>query len=136
MSHAKLRNIWSHLLAWGALLLTSGAPIGDARANSPELRSSGTTPEASRSTLGRGEVAVRIDGETIYASQDGTTFIELRLGDTAEAAHLKKLLRDRGADDRTVSVPVGSMIVASGGGSGKGQKPKSSRVTGNSESGK
>jgi hypothetical protein len=136
MSHAKLRNIWSHLPAWAALLLTSGAPIGDARADRPELRSSGTAPEASQSALRWGEVAVRIDGETIYTSQDGTTFEELRLGDTAEAAHLKKLLREKGADDRSVSVPVGSMIVASGGGSGKGEKPKSSRITGNSGSGK
>ena len=53
---------------------------------------------------------------------------ELHLGDTPEAAHLKKLLRDEGADGGSVSIPVGSMIVASGGGGTKGEKPKSSRA--------
>ena len=57
------------------------------------------------------------------------------LGDTPEAAHLKKLLRDEGADGGSVSIPVGSMIVASGGGGTKGEKPKSSRAKTN-ENGK
>jgi hypothetical protein len=138
MSRAKLRKIWSHLPAWGALLLGFGALIGGARADRPELPS-GTTPEpSSRSSSRSNEVAVRIDGENIYISQDGSTFEELYLGDTPEAAHLRKLLRDEGADGRSVSIPVGSMIVASGGGSGKGQKPKqqSSRATANTGYGK
>lgn len=135
MSHPNLRNIWSHLLAWGALLLTPGALIGDARAERPELRSSGTRPDTSRSISTPDAVTVRIEGETIYMSQDGATFEELPLGNTAEAAHLKKLLRDQATDGRPVSIPVGSMIVASGGGSGKGEKPKVSR-TGHSGTGK
>lgn len=135
MSHAKLRNIWSHLLAWGALLLTPGAHIGDARAERPGLRSSGTALEPNKPTSKPDEVSIRIEGETIYISKDGAPFEELPLGDTAEAAYLKKLLRDEGAGARPVSVPVGSMIVASGGGSGKGEKPKSSRGTRNSVSG-
>ncbi|RZN23281.1 hypothetical protein [Bradyrhizobium sp. Leo121] len=76
-----------------------------------------------------------IDSEKIFISQDGRTFEELHLGDTPEAAHLKKLLRDE-ADGRSVSVPVGSMIVASGGGSGKGAKPKNSRATSSTGNGK
>jgi hypothetical protein len=139
MSRAKLRKIWSHLPAWGALLLGFGALIGDARADRPEFRPSGTTPEPSSQSASKSdEVAVRIEGENIYISQDGSTFEELRLGDTPEAAHLKRLLRDEGADGRSVSVPVGSMIVASGGGSGKGEKPKqqSSRATANTGNGK
>jgi hypothetical protein len=122
MSHAKLRKIRSYLPAWGALLLGFGALIGGARAD----------------RAGSGEIMVRIDGENIYISQDGSTFEQLRLGDTPETAHLKQLLRDEGADRRSVSVPVGSMIVASGGGSGRGDKPRqqSSRATGDTGNGK
>ena len=129
MSRAKLRNIWSRLPAWGALLLGLGTLIGDARADRPELRPSGMPAEPSSRLASRaGEVAIRIDGEKIYISQDGNTFEELHLGDTPEAAHLKKLLRDEGADGGSVSIPVGSMIVASGGGGTKGEKPNSSRA--------
>lgn len=132
MSRAKLRNIWSHLPAWGALLLGFGTLIGGARAERPALGPSGTTPEPSRRLASSAnEVVVRIEGEKVYISQDSRRFEELRLGDTPEAAHLRKLLRDEGADRRSVSVPVGSMIVASGGGSGKGEKPKHSRAAGN-----
>jgi hypothetical protein len=131
MSRAKLRKIWSHLPAWGALLLGLGTLIGEARADRPELRPSGVAPEpSSRSVSRAAEVAVRIDGEKIYISQDGNTFEELHLGDTPEVAHLKKLLRDEGADSASVSIPVGSMIVASGGGGTKGAKPKNSRANG------
>jgi hypothetical protein len=81
---------------------------------------------------------VRIDGENVYISQDGSTFEQLYLGDTLEAAHLRTLLLDEGAARRSVSIPVGAMIVASGGGGGNGQKPKqhSSRASSNGGSGK
>jgi hypothetical protein len=69
---------------------------------------------------------IRIVGENIHISQDGSSFEELRLGDTPEAAHLRKLLRDAGAAGPSVSVPIDSMIVASGGGGAKGGKPKES----------
>jgi hypothetical protein len=119
MSREKLKNIWSQLPAWGALALGFGALLGqDARASTPQVQPS--KPQAARSD----EVAVRLDGETILISQDGRTFDELRLGNTAEVAHLKQLLRAAGAVEQAVSVPVGAMIVASGGGSGKGLKPK------------
>jgi hypothetical protein len=131
MSRAKPRNIWSNLLAWGALLLSGGALISGARAD--------IKPQpASRSDLGAQEVAVKIDGESIFISQDGSNFEELRLGNTREAVLLKKLLREEGTDGRSVPVPVGSMIVASGGASGKGKKPQqpTSRVSGKTENGK
>jgi hypothetical protein len=124
MSHEKLKSIWSQLPAWGALVLGFGALLGqDARAGVPQIQpSESSKPLAARSD----EVAMKLDGDAIFISQDGRTFEELRLGDTEEAAHLKRLLRDAGAVGQAVSVPVGAMVVASGGGSGKGAKPKKS----------
>jgi hypothetical protein len=124
MSRARLKNIWLQLPAFGALML--GALLaGGARADRSQLQPPEATPEPSRQSASRlDEVAIRIDGENIYISQRGSAFEELRLGDTPDAAHLRKLLRDAGAEGQSVSVPIGAMIVASGGGSGKGEKPK------------
>ncbi len=134
MSRAKLRNIWSHLPAWGALLLSGGALIGGARAD-VKLQ------PPSQSDFEAHEVVVKIDGENIFISQDGRNFEELCLGDTREALHLRKLLRDEVSDGRSLTIPVGSMIVASGGASGKGLGWKSaqqptSRPSGKRENGK
>jgi hypothetical protein len=119
MSREKLKSIWSQLPAWGALMLGFGTLLGqDARADVAQIQPS--KPQATRSD----EIAVRLDGDTILVSQDGRAFEELHLGNTVEAAHLKQLLRDAGALGHAVSVPVGAMIVASGGGSGKGEKPR------------
>jgi hypothetical protein len=135
MSRAKLRNIWSHLPAWGALLLSGGALLSGARAD--------VTPQPpGQSNLEAHEVVVKIDGEKLFISQDGSRFEELRLGDTREAVHLRKLLRDEVADGQSVTLPVGSMIVASGGASGKGwgwktaQQPPPSRPSDKKENGK
>jgi hypothetical protein len=135
MSRASLKKIWSQLPAWGALMLGFGALVaGDARADRSQLQPPEATPEPSRpSALKLDEVAIRIEGETIYISQRGSAFEELRLGDTPDAAHLRKLLRDAGAMGQPVSVPVGSMIVASGGGSGKGEKPRQKTDPGNAK---
>jgi hypothetical protein len=135
MLPASLKKIWLHMPAWGALML--GAVLaGGARADRSELRPPEATPEPSRSASRFDEVAVRIDGETIYISQRGSAFEELRLGDTPGAAHLRKLLREAGAQGQPVSIPIGSMIVASGGGSGQGEKPKERSAKGTSDSGK
>ena len=132
MSRAKLRNVWTYLAAWGALLLGSGALVGGAQAD--------VRPESSsQSDLGTHEVVVKIDGDKILISQDGRNFEELRLGDTCEALHLRMLLRDEVSDGRSITVPVGSMIVASGGASGRGWKSgqqPTSRLPANKESGK
>jgi hypothetical protein len=69
---------------------------------------------------------VKVVGEKVLMSQNGSSFEELRLGDTPEAAHLKNLLRDAGPLGQSVSVPIGSMIVASGGGGPKGERPRES----------
>jgi len=133
MSRAKLKNISSQLPALAALTLGFGGLLGgDARADRPQIQPPGATPQPAGQSASRlHEVAMRIEGENIFISQGGSAFEELRLGDTPEAARLRKLLREAGAARQSVSVPVGSMIVASGGGSGKGEKPrqKASRET-------
>jgi hypothetical protein len=126
MSRASLKNVWSRMPAWGALMLGFGVLIGgNARADHPKPPE--LTPDLSGQSPSRAdEVALRLDGENIYFSQGGAAFEELRLGDTLEAARLRKLLRDAGGMGQSVSVPIGSTIVAGGGGgaSGWGRKSK------------
>ncbi len=113
MSRAKLGNIWSLLPAWAALLLGGGALMSSAQADVKQ-QPQGQPDLATR------EVVVKTDGENILISQDGRHFEALRLGDTREALHLRKLLQDEASDGQTITIPVGSMIVASGGATGRG----------------
>jgi hypothetical protein len=113
MSRAKLRNFWSYIPAWVALLFGGGALMSNAQADVKQ-------PPQGQPDFATREVVVKTDGEHILISQDGSKFEELRLGDSREALHLRKLLRDETSDGRTITVPVGSMIVASGGATGKG----------------
>jgi hypothetical protein len=126
MSPASIKNILLQLPTWGALMLGFSALLGEeARADRSQLQPPQAAPiPSARSTARFDQVAIRIEGESIYISQGGSAFEELRLGDTPEAAHLRQLLLDAGALQHSVSAPVGPMIVASGGGSGKGEKPK------------
>jgi hypothetical protein len=125
MSRASLKNIWSRMPAWGALMLGFGVLVGgNARADQPK------SPELTPDLYGRlpsrsDEVALRLDGENIYFSQGGGAFEELRPGDTLEAVRLRKLLRDAGGMGQSVSVPIGSTIVAGGGGGASGWSRKS-----------
>ena len=129
MLRAILKNVWSRLPAWGALMLGFGVLIGgNARADQPKPPE--LTPDLSGQSSSRSdEVALRLDGEDIYVSQRGGAFEELRLGDTPEAAHLRKLLRDAGGVGKSVSVPTGSTIVAGGGGGAAGWGSKSKQRT-------
>ncbi len=137
MSPARLKSFWSQLPALSALLLGVGAFSGDASADRSQIRPPEAAPDRSeRSASNSSEVAIRLEGDNVYMSQDGGAFEELRLGDTPEARHLRKLLRDAGADGRSLSIPVGAMIVASGGGSGKGVKPKQQSSTAAPDPGK
>ena len=129
MLRAILKNVWSRIPAWGALMLGVGVLIGgNARADHPKQPE--LTPDLSGQSPSRSdEVALRLDGEDIYVSQRGGAFEELRLGDTPEAAHLRKLLRDAGGIGKSVSVPTGSTIVAGGGGGAAGWGSKSKQRT-------
>jgi hypothetical protein len=127
MWRANLKSTWSQVLAGVAAALGFGTLFGEvARAEVTQYHSAGTIPERSaRATSRVDEVIVRIERDSVHISQDGSSFEELRLGDTPEAAHLKKLLRDAGAG-QSIPVPIGAMIVASGGGGHKAEKPKDS----------
>jgi hypothetical protein len=126
-----LKTVWLKTPALGALVLGLGGLFGGtAQADRLQIQPARATPEASGGlTSPMNDVSIRIDGGNIFISQNGGVFEELRLGNTPEAAHLRKLLRDAGADGQSVSIPVDAMIVASGGGSGKGQKPKEKTST-------
>ena len=117
---------WLQLPRWGALILGFGALCaGGARASDTELQSVGSTPRPSKehgATID--EVVIRTDGEKIYLSHGGSAFEEISLGNTAEAAYLKALLDETGAIGESVTVPVGSIIVANGVGRQHGTKPK------------
>jgi hypothetical protein len=135
MSRANLRTIWSRMPAWGALMLGFGLAMGgSARANQPKPPE--LTPDLSGPASRSDEVVLRLDGENIYLSQGGGAFEELRLGNTPEAEHLRKLLRDAGGMGQSISVPIGSTIVAGGGGGASGWGCKSKKSPPCSESGK
>jgi hypothetical protein len=109
---------WFQIPWLGALVMGFGALFGmPARAATPDLTAGG--PD---------EVVVRSDGEKIYISERGGSFQELSLGETPEALRLRKLLDAAGATRGSVSVPVGSIIVANGGSQVGGPAPEAPRT--------
>jgi hypothetical protein len=123
VSLSSVKRTLQRLPKWGAFALSFGALFAaDGRAEKSEYQRLGTN-SVPRS-VGLQAVAMRIEGGKIYISQRGGDFEELPLGDTQQAAHLRELLREAGAAEYPVSVPVGSMIVANGGAAGDGKKPK------------
>jgi hypothetical protein len=111
---------------WLALILGFGALFaGDARADRPDVQSFGTAARPANELGARfDEVLIRTEGEKIYFSQGGSAFEELPLGDTPEAIALRELLRQADAGDAGTAASVGSFIVANGGPSIHGAKPK------------
>jgi len=123
---SNLRKSLRRLGKCGALALGFGGLFAvSATANTPQLqpRDAGT---GSHRQLGLGQhaVTVRLEGEAIYISEREGVFEELSLRDAGQAAYLRELLRDTGAAEQAVSVPVGSIIVANGGAAQDGNKPK------------
>jgi hypothetical protein len=119
MSRFKTR--WSRVLSSGAVFFGLGPFFAaDARGISQaDAGPTGTGPQRTSTS----EVLVRTVGEKVYWSGDGRSFQELQLGRTPEADHLLKLLARWGSSERPISVPVGSIVVANGGGAGPGDKP-------------
>jgi hypothetical protein len=125
MSRPNLRKSLRRLPKLGTLALGFGGLLAaDAPAEKSEFRTIGTSAGPSRQhDLALDAVVMRLNGERIYISQRGRAFQELSLGDTQQATYLRQLLRDAGAAEHPVSVPIGSMVVANGGGAGDGKKP-------------
>jgi hypothetical protein len=125
MSLPNLRKNLRRLPKLGALALGFGGLLAaDAPAEKSEFQSLGTGARSNQQLdLARHAVVMRLHGERIFISQHGGPFEELSLGDTQQAAYLRELLRDAGAAEGPVSVPVGSMVVANGGGAADGKKP-------------
>lgn len=125
MARPTLKENRFRLPRWGALLLGFGALFaGGARAASPDVQPVGTPPGSpSAPGVAADKVTIRSEGGKVYISQAGRPFEELTLGDTPEAEHFKRLLEEAGFAAGQISVPVGSTIVASGGGGLDGRKP-------------
>ena len=125
MSRPTLRKNVRRLPKLGALALGFGGLLA---ADAPAEKSDFRPVEPGAGPTRQGDVALdavamRLSGETIYISQRGGAFEELSLGDTQQATYLRQLLRDAGAMEHPVFVPIGSMVVANGGGAGDGKKP-------------
>jgi hypothetical protein len=65
-----------------------------------------------------GELLIWSDGGRIYVSESGKPAQELRLGDTAEARHLRQILEREGAAPGSPRVVRDRMILVGGGGEG------------------
>jgi hypothetical protein len=126
MSSIEPKKRWLRLPKWGAVLLGFGAFFAsDARADKSAVEPPGTAAgPANRGGIGIDEVLIRTEGDRILISRDGSTFNELSLGNSPEAAYFRKLLRDMGTANGDLSIPTGSIIVANGGSNVDGTKPR------------
>jgi hypothetical protein len=128
MSRANLKESLFGLSKWVAFILGCGALFaGETQANKPQTQPIGTVGPANVLGLKSDEVLVRMDGERIYVSQDGSKFKELSLADAPGTAYLKELLRDANAADGQITVRLGPTIVANGGASHSGAKSKKAK---------
>jgi hypothetical protein len=125
MSRVNLKESLFWLSKWVAFILGCGALFaGDAQANKSQNQPIGAMGPSNSLGLNSDKVLVRLEGEKIFISQDGSTFRELSLADAPETAYFKELLRDATSADREIAVPLGPIIVANGGGGANGAKSK------------
>jgi hypothetical protein len=61
-----------------------------------------------------GGLLVRLDGDQIFVSEGGRPFERLELKDSAEAEHLRALLREMESNTRAVPADIGRSVVADG----------------------
>jgi hypothetical protein len=126
MSRANLRESVFLLSKWVAFILGCGALFaGETQANRSQIQPLGATGPSNLLGRNSDQVLLRIEGEKIYISQDGSKFNELPLADAPETTYFKALLRD--ADTAEIAVPVGPIIVANGGSGANGAKSKEAK---------
>lgn len=98
---------WLRLPGRVALILGLGAlSTAGARADAPDQDH----------RTASGDVLIRSEGGRIYFSEGGRGFEELRLGNTAEARHLRELVEDHAGGSGALR--LNPTILAGGGGSG------------------
>jgi hypothetical protein len=109
---------WFRLPSRIALLLGLGAlSAAAARADAGhEMQGGGAEPVAQNLRATAGELLIWSEGERLYVSEDGSRAEELRLGDTAEARHLRQLLQQHGG--QSSGVRLDRTLLAGGGGKG------------------
>jgi hypothetical protein len=126
MSRANLKESLFGLSKWVAFILGFGALFaGETQANKSQIQSTGAVGPSNLRGLDSDEVLLRLEGEKIFVSQDGSKFNELSLADAPATIYLKELLRD--ANTAEITVPLGPIIVANGGSGANGDKPKETK---------
>jgi hypothetical protein len=109
---------WLRLPSRVALLLGLGAlSAAGAKADTPDLgKEPMRVPQHSAKTFG--ELRIWNDDGRIFVSEAGREAQELRLGDTAEARHLRQLLARDGAAAESPHILQDRIILVGGGGDG------------------
>jgi hypothetical protein len=126
MSRANLKESLFWLSKWAAFILGCGSLFADgAQASKSQIQPIGAVGPSNSLGLNSDQVLIRLEGEKIYISQDGSTFRELSLVDAPETTYFKALLRD--ANTAEIAVPVGPIIVANGGSGANGAKSKDAK---------
>ena len=109
---------WLRLPSRVALLLGLGAlSAAGAKADTPDLgKEPMRVPQHSAKIFG--ELMIWNDDGRIFVSESGREAQELRLGDTAEARHLRQLLERDGAAANSPRMLLDRIILVGGGGDG------------------
>lgn len=128
MRRTNLKESLFRLSKWVAFILGCGALVaGEAQANTSQIQPVGTVGPSNLRGLNSGQVLLRLEGEKIFISQDGSKFNELSLADAPATNYLKELLRDASTAGGEITVPLGPIIVANGGSGTNGDKSKEAK---------
>jgi hypothetical protein len=125
MSRANVKHGLFWLSKWLAFILGCGAVLGgEAQAHKSQIQPVEGVGPSDRLDPTFDEVLIRFEGEKIYLSEGGSLFKELSLVDAPVVTYFRALVKDAATVDGEIAVPVGPIIVANGGPSVNGAKPK------------